>query len=76
MRTLLFILSLFTLNAYGACLDAVVLVHGNTASPSSWANTLALLKAKGYQDSELLYPPGARKAARPVTTITAAKKRR
>ncbi|WP_417360753.1 esterase/lipase family protein [Gallaecimonas pentaromativorans] len=56
MRTLLFILSLFTLNAYGACVDAVVLVHGNTASPSSWANTLALLKAKGYQDSELFVP--------------------
>ena len=39
-----------------ACKDAVVLVHGNTASPSSWNNTYNLLRSKGYSSSEIFRP--------------------
>ncbi|RJG03854.1 alpha/beta fold hydrolase [Noviherbaspirillum sedimenti] len=48
-----------TLTAFGAqaaCLDNVVLVHGNTAYPSSWNNTVAELKSRGYVDSQLYRP--------------------
>ncbi len=45
-----------TSSAYGACVDNVVLVHGNTGSPSDWANTYDLLKTKGYTDSEIYRP--------------------
>jgi len=53
-----FILMLmFTINiSYAACVDNVVLVHGNTGSPSDWENTYDLLKANGYQDSEIFRP--------------------
>lgn len=39
-----------------ACKDAVVLVHGNTASPSSWDNTYNLLRANGYGANEIYRP--------------------
>lgn len=42
--------------AFAACRDNVVLVHGNTASPSSWNNTINELKRKGYVDSEIFTP--------------------
>ncbi|QAU33668.1 alpha/beta fold hydrolase [Janthinobacterium sp. 17J80-10] len=42
--------------AQAACLDNVVLVHGNTASPSSWNNTVSTLKSRGYLDSQLYRP--------------------
>ncbi|NRQ42734.1 hypothetical protein HRH59_09180 [Rheinheimera sp. YQF-2] len=34
-----------------ACVDAVVLVHGNTATPASWNNTYNYLLTKGYSSS-------------------------
>lgn len=49
----------FTLSAPSqaqSCRDAVVLVHGNTGSPSDWNNTVAELKRRGYADSQLLRP--------------------
>lgn len=42
--------------AQAACRDAVVLVHGNTGSPSDWNNTYNLLKNKGYKSSEIFRP--------------------
>lgn len=42
--------------APAACLDNVVLVHGNTGSPSHWNNTVAALKNRGYVASQLYLP--------------------
>lgn len=42
--------------AFAACKDAVLLVHGNTASPSSWNNTYNHLRGKGYGTSEIIRP--------------------
>ncbi|RVU35564.1 alpha/beta fold hydrolase [Rheinheimera riviphila] len=42
--------------ALAACLDAVVLVHGNTAAPSSWNNTYNLLLTKGYTAAQIQRP--------------------
>lgn len=39
-----------------ACLDAVVLVHGNTATPASWNNTYNLLLSKGYTAAQIQRP--------------------
>jgi len=56
-KVLPFLILMFTANiGYAACLDNVVLVHGNTGSPSDWENTYDLLKANGYQDSEIFRP--------------------
>lgn len=42
--------------AQAACLDNVVLVHGNTAEPSSWNPTVSALKGRGYTDAQLYRP--------------------
>lgn len=42
--------------AFATCNDAVVLVHGNTATPSSWDNTVSELLAQGYSQSDLFLP--------------------
>ncbi len=39
-----------------ACVDSVVLVHGNSGSPSNWNNTYNKLKNKGYTDSQIYRP--------------------
>ncbi|MGB0898280.1 MAG: esterase/lipase family protein, partial [Psychrobium sp.] len=39
-----------------ACTDPVVLVHGNTATPSSWNNTYNYLLNKGYSPSNIYRP--------------------
>jgi triacylglycerol lipase len=41
---------------WAACLDNIVLVHGNTHSPSNWNDTVATLKGRGYVDSQLYLP--------------------
>ena len=59
MRRLLTMITLcagMSTTAFAACRDNVVLVHGNTASPSSWNNTINELKRKGYVDSEIFTP--------------------
>ncbi|OUR61213.1 lipase [Colwellia sp. 39_35_sub15_T18] len=38
------------------CVDNVVLVHGNTGSPSDWDNTYDLLIANGYTSSQIYRP--------------------
>ena len=39
-----------------ACKDAVVLVHGNTATPASWDNTYNYLLSNGYSSSDIYRP--------------------
>ncbi|WP_426100923.1 hypothetical protein [Massilia sp. TSP1-1-2] len=43
-------------SSHGACLDNVVLVHGNADSPARWNNTVSTLKSRGYLDSQLFLP--------------------
>ncbi len=50
------LLSVAAISAQAACLDNVVMVHGNTAYPSSWNNTVSTLKSRGYVDSQLYRP--------------------
>ncbi len=55
----LFLTLVFTLStgtAYAACVDSVVLVHGNTGSPSDWANTYDVLIQNNYQNSDIYRP--------------------
>jgi hypothetical protein len=42
--------------AQAACLDNVVLVHGNTGYPSDWNATVSTLKSRGYVDAQLYLP--------------------
>jgi triacylglycerol esterase/lipase EstA (alpha/beta hydrolase family) len=42
--------------AQAACLDNVVLVHGNAGYPSHWNNTVSTLKSRGYTDAQLYRP--------------------
>lgn len=42
--------------AQAACLDNVVLVHGNTGYPSDWNSTVSMLKSRGYVDAQLYLP--------------------
>lgn len=47
---------LFITSNAQACIDSVVLVHGNSASPESWDNTYQLLRDNGYGDSDIYRP--------------------
>lgn len=49
-------LVLLAANARGACLDNVVLVHGNAGYPCDWNNTINALKGHGYIDSQIYRP--------------------
>ena len=49
-------LSMTAIGAQAACLDNIVLVHGNTASPSAWNNTVSTLKSRGYVDAQIYRP--------------------
>lgn len=42
--------------AHALCVDNVVMVHGNTGTPSQWANTYNLLISKGYTASQIFRP--------------------
>lgn len=39
-----------------ACVDNVVLIHGNTGSPSDWDNTYNHLRSNGYSSSQIFRP--------------------
>jgi len=43
-------------NASAACVDNVVLVHGNAGSPSDFNNTYNELRARGYSASQIYRP--------------------
>ncbi|MEO8670244.1 MAG: alpha/beta fold hydrolase [Tahibacter sp.] len=42
--------------AQAACVDNVVLVHGNTGSPTDFDNTYVELRARGYSDAQIFRP--------------------
>ena len=42
--------------AHAACVDNVVLVHGNSGSPSDFANTTSTLLARGYTSAQIFRP--------------------
>lgn len=49
-------LMLWAAAAQAACLDNIVLVHGNTGYPSDWNNTVSTLKSRGYTSAQLYLP--------------------
>lgn len=49
-------LVLIAASARGACLDNVVLVHGNAGYPGDWGATVSVLKRHGYLDSQIYRP--------------------
>ena len=53
---LLLSLIMITEKVQAVCVDNVVLVHGNTGSPSDWDNTYDLLIANGYNNSQIYRP--------------------
>ncbi|MBN8482777.1 MAG: alpha/beta fold hydrolase [Xanthomonadales bacterium] len=46
----------FAMAASAACVDNVVLVHGNTGSPSDFVNTTSTLLARGYTNAQIFKP--------------------
>lgn len=49
-------ITLLTHTVHAACVDNVVLVHGNTGTPSDWNNTYDLLIADGYNSNQIFRP--------------------
>lgn len=41
---------------HAACVDSVVLVHGNTGSPGDFQNTYDLMRKNGYADAQIYAP--------------------
>ncbi|WP_237065718.1 alpha/beta fold hydrolase [Microbulbifer guangxiensis] len=41
---------------YAACTDNIVLVHGNSGSPSDWDNTVQELKSQGFSTGQIYLP--------------------
>lgn len=54
--SLVFSFGLFAPASFSACVDNVVLVHGNTGSPADWAATVDGLKIQGYTNSQIFTP--------------------
>ncbi len=57
-KIMLVVLSVFFISplAFSACVDNVVLVHGNAGKPSNWDSTYNKLKSKGYSSSQIYRP--------------------
>lgn len=53
----------FPFAAHAICVDNVVMVHGNTGTPSQWNNTYNLLISKGYTSSQIFRPDWGYKSA-------------
>lgn len=51
-----FVLLFFSTGLWAACVDNVVLVHGNTGSPGDWSATVNELKSRGYSSSQIYTP--------------------
>ena len=49
--------------AHALCVDSVVMVHGNTGTPSQWNNTYNLLISKGYTAAQIIRPDWGYKSA-------------
>ena len=56
-KTLLILgILMVTESVQATCVDNVVLVHGNSGSPSDWDNTYELLLANGYSSNQIYRP--------------------
>lgn len=55
LKVILLIFGLLTVCAavQASCVDNVVLVHGNSGTPSDWDNTYDLLLTKGYKSNQI-----------------------
>jgi len=49
-------LAMTAFSAHAACVDNVVMVHGNAGYPSHWDGTVSALKSRGYLDSQIYRP--------------------
>lgn len=56
MGLLALVLLIPGLGLHAACVDSVVLVHGNTGSPGDFQNTYDLLRQNGYADAQIYAP--------------------
>lgn len=54
--TLFIVLCCFAHSAYAACVDNVVLVHGNAGKPENWDNTYTALLDAGYSAAQIFRP--------------------
>lgn len=54
--TLTMLVCLLAIKSHAACVDNVVLVHGNTGKPSDWDNTYQELKRQGYAANQIFRP--------------------
>ena len=59
----LFAAAFLPFTVHAACVDNVVMVHGNTGTPSQWNNTVSLLKSKGWTDAQIFRPDWGYKSA-------------
>jgi pimeloyl-ACP methyl ester carboxylesterase len=50
------LLAVLSADTRAACMDSVVLVHGNAGSPQDFASTVAELKRRGYGDAQIHVP--------------------
>jgi alpha-beta hydrolase superfamily lysophospholipase len=58
------LLAVLATDTHAACVDSVVLVHGNTGSPQDFASTVAELKRRGYTNAQIHVPAwGSRSCA-------------
>ncbi|GMV29722.1 MAG: hypothetical protein AMXMBFR59_18470 [Rhodanobacteraceae bacterium] len=51
-----FVFFAFAAGASAACVDSVVLVHGNSGSPDDFDNTYVELRARDYSDAQIIRP--------------------
>lgn len=56
LRCVLFLLALAPVTAFAACVDNVVLIHGNAGNPGNWDNTYNALLDDGYSPSQIYRP--------------------
>ncbi len=58
LKKIFLIIGLLIVNtaAQANCVDNVVLVHGNSGSPSDWDTTYELLLTKGYSSNQIYRP--------------------
>ncbi len=50
------VMAMSAANVQAACVDNVVLVHGNAGNPGHWDNTYNKLRSKGYSSSQIFRP--------------------
>ena len=56
LRAILFCCLCWGCRVQAACLDNVVLVHGNAGAPADWSATYDELRQRGYSDNQIFRP--------------------